>query len=199
MHIGEGLTLLLGGARSGKSDLSVKLGQSWSESAASKRTVLFVATAEPLDADMTARIDRHRLDRPTEWETIEQSCFGADDLAELSSEPLLILDCLTLLVSNLLFAEKPIDQHIAALSKALAQRAGPSIVVSNEVGMGIHPETALGRSYRDQLGTANRVMAEAATTALLIVAGRALPLEPVSWSFEPLRTQGTQNAQDTQS
>lgn len=169
------MTLLVGGARSGKSDLAVKLGTAWDGD------VLFAATAEPIDADMSARIDRHRLDRPDRWSTVEHPLFGAEQVAELSSDALLIVDCLTLLVSNLMYAEDPIVPHVSSLAAALAGRAGPSIVVSNEVGMGVHPETELGRAYRDQLGTANRVVAEHAETALLIMAGRALPLEGVSW------------------
>lgn len=189
-HIGSGVTLLLGGARSGKSDLSVELGEAWADASDPRSNpsagpaVLFVATAEALDADMTARIDRHRLERPADWQTVEQPLFGAGDVAALPSEPLLILDCLTLLASNLLFAERSIPEHVSALSQALADRSGPSIVVSNEVGMGIVPENSLARTYRDELGRANRIMADAADTALLIVAGRALPLEPVTWSFQ---------------
>jgi adenosyl cobinamide kinase/adenosyl cobinamide phosphate guanylyltransferase len=174
MEIDRGLTLLLGGARSGKSDLAVRLGTSWPGS------VVFVATAEPLDRDMTARIDRHRLDRP-DWPTVEAPVFDADRVGELDPEPLLILDCLTLLVSNLLLAERPVVPRVTELADALADRAGPSIVVSNEVGMGVHPETELGRAYRDLLGTANRLVAERATSALLIVAGRALRLEEIEW------------------
>lgn len=175
MRLGDGLTLLLGGARSGKSDLAVRLG---TEHAG---PVTFVATAEPLDDDMAARIDRHRADRPPTWPTVERPRFDAADCAALDGQDLLIVDCLTLLVSNLLLAEAPVEPHVSALADALAARPGPTIVVSNEVGMGVHPETPLGRAYRDELGLANRQVAERATTSVLIVAGRALPLEAVGW------------------
>ncbi len=175
MEISRGQTLLVGGARSGKSDLAVKLGTAW------PGEVVFAATAEPIDDDMAARIDRHRLDRPDHWETVEHPRFGADQVAATADGPLLIVDCLTLLVSNLMFGELPVEPHVTDLAKSLAARSGPSIVVSNEVGMGVHPQTPLGRAYRDQLGTANRLLADRAETALLIVAGRALPLETVSW------------------
>ncbi len=175
MNIGRGLTLLVGGARSGKSDLSVRLGRSW------PGPVVFAATAEAIDDDMSDRIDRHRLDRPESWPTVEHPRFGGDELASVPDDALLILDCLTLLVSNLMFAEQPIEAHVSRLAIALTERSGPSIVVSNEVGMGVHPETALGRTYRDQLGTANRIVGHHAETTLLIVAGKALPLEDVSW------------------
>lgn len=175
MKIDRGLTLLLGGVRSGKSDLSVRLGSSWDG------PVVFVATAEPIDDDMAGRIERHRQDRPAGWPTVESPTIGADGIEALAPEPLLILDCLTVLVSNLMLARLPVVPHIEALADALAGRAGPSVMVSNEVGMGVHPETELGRAYRDLLGTANRLVAERATTALLIVAGRALPLERIEW------------------
>jgi adenosyl cobinamide kinase/adenosyl cobinamide phosphate guanylyltransferase len=129
---------------------------------------------------MAARIDQHRLDRPTEWPTVEEPLFGADHVASIPDEHLLILDCLTLLVSNLLFAEQPIADHVGALAGRLATRGGPTVVVSNEVGMGVHPETPLGRTYRDELGRANRIVADHSEDALLIVAGRALALEPVT-------------------
>lgn len=192
MKIGTGMTLLVGGARSGKSDLAVKLGLGWDG------TVVFAATAEPIDDDMAARIDRHRLDRPDRWATVEHPTFGADQLSEVPDEALLILDCVTLLVSNLMYVNRPeadpaidadvgdegpepVAEHMTRLAEALAGRAGPTVVVSNEVGMGVHPETELGRAYRDQLGTANRIMAESCDDVLLIMAGRALPLEPVHW------------------
>ena len=180
--IGSGLTVLLGGARSGKSDLAVKLAETWEQE--SGPSVVFVATAEALDQDMTDRINRHQDDRPDRWQTIEQPRFGASDVDAIADADLLVLDCLTLLVSNLLLAEQPIDPHVSALAERLAARSGPSIVVSNEVGMGVHPETELGRIYRDELGYGNRMMAERAETALLVVAGRALALEPVDWGAD---------------
>lgn len=176
MELGTGLTLLVGGARSGKSDLSVRLARDWGG------PVTFVATAEPLDDDMTSRIDQHRLDRPACWSTIEEPRFCHDGVAAIDPDALLLLDCLTLLVSNLLLAELSIAPHVERLAGAMANRTAPTIVVSNEVGMGVHPETPLGRAYRDELGRANRIMADHSNDALLIVAGRALALEPVRWS-----------------
>ncbi|MGI9594635.1 MAG: bifunctional adenosylcobinamide kinase/adenosylcobinamide-phosphate guanylyltransferase [Acidimicrobiales bacterium] len=175
MEIGSGLTLLVGGARSGKSDLAVGLGTAWGG------PVVFAATGEPIDDDMAARIDRHKLDRPDGWATVERPRLNGADVEQIAADALLIVDCLTVLVSNLMLAEQPVEAHAEVLAQALADRPGPTIVVSNEVGMGVHPETALGRSYRDQLGRVNRIVAERAQTALLIVAGRAIPLESVSW------------------
>lgn len=175
MQLGSGLTVLIGGARSGKSDLAVRLAGSWTG------PVTFAATAERLDDDMTARIDRHREDRPSSWETVEHPRFGAVQAATIADDALLVVDCLTLLVSNLMLAEQVVRTHVDLLGAVLAARPAPSIVVTNEVGMGVHPETALGRTYRDELGVANRTVTEHAERALLIVAGRALPLEPVTW------------------
>lgn len=149
----------------------------------------FVATSEALDDDMTARIDQHRLDRPSEWPTVEEPLFGAEHVASIPDEHLLILDCLTLLVSNLLFAELPIAEHVTRLADRLAARGGPTVAVSNEVGMGIHPETPLGRTYRDELGRANRILADYSDDALFIVAGRALALEPITAIGPALRQQ----------
>lgn len=179
MRIGRGLTLLLGGARSGKSDLAVRLGRAWTGS------VTFAATAEALDDDMADRIVRHRIDRPDAWGLVESPRFAAAEVADLPGDGLLIVDCLTLLVSNLLLADDgttdpaAVAPHVSTLARALSERPGPTIVVSNEVGMGIHPPSELGRVYRDELGRANRLMAEAADDALLIVAGRALRLDPI--------------------
>jgi len=175
MRIDAGLTLLVGGVRSGKSDLAVKLGHTWDGE------VIFAATAEALDDEMTARIDRHKRDRPRRWVTVERPRLDAGDVVGQPSDALLIVDCMTVLVSNLMLAEARVTPHVEALTDALAERAGPSIVVSNEVGMGVHPETELGRAYRDQLGMANRIVAERAGAALLVMAGRALPLESISW------------------
>lgn len=170
--------MLLGGARSGKSDLAVRLGAGFDG------PVVFVATAEAGDDDMATRIDRHRAERPA-WPTVESPLFGAAEVEEAQDDALLLVDCMTLLVSNLLLAERPIADHVRALGAALAERTGPAVVISNEVGMGIHPETPLGRAYRDELGRANRLLAEAADEAYLIVAGRALTLQPVEAPLAP--------------
>lgn len=176
MKLDNGLTLLLGGVRSGKSDLAVRLGKTWDGA------VSFAATAIAFDHDMATRIARHELDRPEGWSTIEEPRFGAEHIARIRTDRLLIVDCITLLVSNLMLAEQPVGPHMNELAAALAKRQGPTVVVSNEVGMGVHPETDLGLAYRDELGRANQAIAAVADVALLVMAGRALPLEPVTWS-----------------
>lgn len=163
--------LLLGGVRSGKSSLAVTIGRGWNG------PVAFVATAQAIDDDMTARIDRHRQERPEHWAVLEHPMPAAGDLPDTSGG-LIIVDCITVLVANLLFAELDDDaiiEHVARLGGALADRA--AVVVTNEVGMGVHPATELGRRYRDLLGAANRVLAASLDDTYLVMAGRALRLD----------------------
>ena len=180
MRLGHGMSLLMGGARSGKSDLAVQLGQAWSAQ------VTFVATATAGDADMASRIHIHQRERPVEWTLIEAPEFSAVEANALTDGDLVIVDCITLLVANLMLAsreEAAITDHIAALGHALASRSAPTLVISNEVGLGIHPETELGRSYRDQLGRVNRALAQAAEATMFVVAGKVLPLHDldITW------------------
>jgi adenosyl cobinamide kinase/adenosyl cobinamide phosphate guanylyltransferase len=169
-----GYALLIGGARSGKSRLAVELASE------SGRSVVYVATAEPGDADMADRIDRHRAERPPEWTTVEEPIDLGGVLGRVGSDAFVVVDCLTLWVANLVFADRPDDGILsaaAALALALAARHAPSVVVTNEVGLGIHPDTDLVRRYRDLLGGVNRAVAADAWRSLLMVAGRASRLD----------------------
>jgi adenosyl cobinamide kinase/adenosyl cobinamide phosphate guanylyltransferase len=170
------LTFLIGGARSGKSSLAVAIGERHDGE------VTFIATAQAFDDDMRHRIGRHRAARPA-WTTVEAPLALADAVAAAPGGVLLIVDCLTVWLGNLLHAGT-VDPDRAArgVIGALAEREGPSVVVSNEVGMGLHPQTALGRRYRDDLGRLNQSFATAATTSLLVVAGRAVRLRD-PWEF----------------
>jgi adenosylcobinamide kinase/adenosylcobinamide-phosphate guanylyltransferase len=170
------LLLLLGGARSGKSRLAVSLAGEH----AGPVTVL--VTAEARDEEMQARIAAHRAERPAEWETIEEPLALEAAIAAVPDERTLLLDCLSLWVANVLErGDGPADVAAAAerAARLAAQRSGLTVVVSNEVGSGVVPATALGRLYRDVLGTVNRVWAHAAAQAVLVVAGRVLPLHGV--------------------
>jgi adenosyl cobinamide kinase/adenosyl cobinamide phosphate guanylyltransferase len=167
------LTLLLGGARSGKSALAVDLGRRHAGD------VVYIATAPPVDDEMAERIERHRVERPDHWSTIEEETdlSGALDRA---ADALVIVDCLTLWTSNLLWggvADEAIRERAAADARRAAERTAATIVISNEVGLGIHPATDLGRRYRDVLGRVNQEWAAVATTSLLLVAGRTIPLD----------------------
>ena len=181
MQLGTGFSLLVGGARSGKSDLAVRLGLAW------PGDVIFLATASAGDADMEERIRRHQDERPDDWALIETPLCSADDVTIAPSESLLIVDCITMLAANLMFAgndERQIDAHMAMLADALANRDGPSVVVSNEVGLGVHPETALGREYRDVLGRSNRRLAARAETTLFVSSGLVVPLQALDISWQ---------------
>ena len=169
-------TFLVGGARSGKSTLAVRL------ATAHYGPVVFVATAEPGDAEMAARIDEHRASRPSTWTTVE----AATDLhAAVSAAPggtVVVLDCLTLWVSNELGAGASPDDVLGRandVAALLADRQGAGLVVSNEVGLGIVPVNALARTYRDLLGRVNAAFASRAERSLFVVAGLGLPLEAV--------------------
>jgi adenosylcobinamide kinase / adenosylcobinamide-phosphate guanylyltransferase len=167
------LTLLLGGARSGKSALAGRLATRWDG------PVTVVVTGQARDAEMAERIRRHRAGRPGHWRTVECPLELEAALAEAPAEAFMVLDCLTLWVANLLeqdLTDDQVERRAAAAATAAAARASPTVAVSNEVGSGIVPTHPLARRYRDLLGQVNTVWAAAADQSLLLVAGRALPL-----------------------
>lgn len=185
------LTLLIGGARSGKSSLAVEWG---------RRTggpITYIATAPrpedaPTDADMAERVERHRLERPASWTTVEETVDLAGAIAATTQRPI-VIDCLTLWVSNLMWlGRSDADiEHLATTTSAQAARYGrPVLAITNEVGLGVHPETELGRRYRDVLGRVNQRWVAAADRSLLLVAGRALELTD-PWTLLPDPTDGT--------
>jgi len=177
-----GLTLLLGGARSGKSAFAVELARR------SAGDVTLIATATALDEDMAARIERHRAERPG-WPTIEEPADLGGALARAPGAHLVVVDCLTLWVSNLMMAsvdEAAILDRAAASAAIAARRSAPTVVISNEVGLGVHPPTEIGRRYQDVLGRVNQIWAAAADRSLLLVAGRAVilrdPWDVLTWT-----------------
>lgn len=176
------LTVVLGGARSGKSDLAARL------VARPGAPVTVLATAEAGDAEMAARIDRHRADRPAAWSTVEEPLDVVGAVEAVAPERALLLDCTTLWVSNAIgagWSDERVEGDARRLALALAGRPGASVVVGNEVGQGIVPADAATRRFRDLHGRVNRVLAEAADEAVLVVAGRVLPLlDPAAhWSL----------------
>ena len=167
------LTLLTGGARSGKSSLAARLGAAWSGG------VTFVATAEALDEEMSQRIARHRASRTASWTTVEEPVEIEAALTAAPSGDLMILDCLTLWVSNLFMRGcdgATIEDRARGAAFAGSARTAPTLVVTNEVGSGIVPADPSTRAYRDTLGTVNMIFARAARRAFVVVAGRAVPL-----------------------
>jgi adenosylcobinamide kinase / adenosylcobinamide-phosphate guanylyltransferase len=163
----SGLTLVLGGARSGKSRHAEAL------IAAHPGPWVYVATAEALDEEMRQRIEAHRARRPSGWRTIEAPLDLAGAIASQPNAPVLV-DCLTLWLTNLILGDHDADEAAAKLEAELARRLAPTVLVSNEVGLGLVPETPLGRRFRDAAGQLNQRMAERADAVVLMVAG--LPL-----------------------
>lgn len=167
------LVFLLGGARSGKSSLAVRLARGW------EGPVSVVATAEALDNEMAERIRLHRGERPPEWETIEEPLELERVLEQLPEDRAIVIDCISLWVANML-ARGDSDSKVVARASGAATRASArsslTIAVSNEVGLGVVPVTELGRRYRDLLGRVNAEWAAAAEQAALVVAGRVLSL-----------------------
>lgn len=166
------LVLLVGGARSGKSTLAVDLGQQHDGE------VYFIATAQAHDDDMRERIERHRGERPS-WTTIEEPTDLAGALAHCPTDGFVIIDCLTLWVSNLILrgdTEADIVDSTQEVITGISVRSAPTIVISNEVGLGIIPDNALARQYRDVLGRVNQQFAASAQRTLFLVAGKAFEL-----------------------
>ncbi len=159
------ITLVLGGARSGKSEIGERL------IAAAPHPITYVATGRAVDGDMAERIERHRARRPASWSTVEAGGDLAGALAALPGS--VLLDTLGTWVAG--HPEFAVD--VGTLCEVLHARRGDTVVVSDEVGMGVHPSTEVGRRFRDALGEVNRAVADAADRVLLAVAGRVLPLE----------------------
>jgi adenosylcobinamide kinase/adenosylcobinamide-phosphate guanylyltransferase len=165
------VVLVLGGVRAGKSAYAA------ARAAGRGERVAFVATAEPLDPDMAARIAAHRAARPPGWATLEAPLALAEALADLRGKAdVVVVDCLNLWVANLLGREPTPDDdalrdETARLTAVLAAAPFDVVLVSNEVGSGLHPETAIGRRFRDVLGTVNQAVAAVADEVILMVAG----------------------------
>lgn len=178
------LIFVLGGARSGKSSYAEKLAAELSDGAGA----LYVATAQAWDDEMRARIAKHKADRPASWRTVEAPLnAAASAAAAIQGEPVVLLDCLTLLTSNAILTlpegATAQEAEAAALVEARgildAFRSGAAtwIVVSNEVGLGIVPAYPLGRLYRDALGRANQKLAAEADRVVFMVAGLAMKVK----------------------
>jgi adenosylcobinamide kinase / adenosylcobinamide-phosphate guanylyltransferase len=170
------ITLILGGARSGKSSYAQSLAE------ATGRSVTFIATAQALDEEMSGRIQKHRAGRPAGWETLEIPCDIASYGPQIKSD-VVLLDCITLLISNLLMQfvkddrvdEAPfmlaVQKEMEGLIAAIHDQNRDWFIISNEVGLGLVPAYPMGRVYRDALGWANQRLAREADTVLFMVAG----------------------------
>ncbi len=167
------LTLVLGGARSGKSGFAEDL------VAQSGLVPVYLATGQAGDEEMTARIARHRARRGDEWTTVEESIELAAALArEAAPDRAVLVDCLTLWLSNVIAAGADVDGACAALAAALDRVEGPVVLVSNEVGQGIVPDNELARAFRDHAGLLHQAVAGIADEVYFVTAGLATRLKP---------------------
>ena len=169
------VTLVLGGARSGKSRYAQQLAEQ-------SQRVVFVATAKASDDEMNAKIERHKQDRPRDWLTVEEPLELPKVLAEHEVySDVIVIDCLTIYTANLMEAEgensASIGDRIKALCEALGRVQCNVVLVSNEVGSGVHPVSPLGRAYRDLLGEINQKIARISDDVVLMVAGLPLALK----------------------
>ena len=166
------ITLVLGGARSGKSRHAEGL------AAASAGERIYIATAENIDTEMAGRIAKHREQRGPGWCTVEapyaleQALLAAD-----GPERFLLIECITLWINNLLYVGADVEERVATLCTALQTLKADVVLVSNEAGLGIVPDNALARAFRDAAGRANQVIAAAAGEVVFIVAGLPLVLK----------------------
>src|SRR5689334_14545736 len=172
------ITLILGGARSGKSSYAQRLAEE------AGKSVTFIATAQALDNEMSARIQKHRAERPANWETLETQFDIASCVGQIKSK-VVILDCITLLISNLLMQfvkddlvdETPfmaaVEKEINKLTRAFRAHGQDQdwLIISNEVGLGLVPPYQMGRVYRDAIGWANQQLAREADRVIFMVAG----------------------------
>lgn len=182
------LTLILGGARSGKSRYALRLAAERSQQNGQSRPVLYVATAQAGDDEMRERIAAHRAERPGHWRTLEAPLNAGAAIAALPDDYAVVLvDCLTLLANNVIAplpepvteapAARALQAEVDGLLAARATSRAEWIIISNEVGLGLVPPYPLGRAYRDALGRANQGLAAAADEVLFMVSGLPLKLK----------------------
>jgi adenosylcobinamide kinase/adenosylcobinamide-phosphate guanylyltransferase len=165
------LTLVLGGARSGKSRHAQILAM------ATPPPWVYVATAQALDDEMRERIAKHKAARSAGWSTIEEPIELSRAVSDAPASAPVVVDCVTLWLTNLMLGGHDVDAAVAGFIKCLDGREAPTIVVSSEVGAGLVPETPLGRAFRDQAGIVNQHLAVSAQQVLFMVAGLAMPLK----------------------
>ena len=165
-------TLILGGARSGKSQRALDL----AESAGERR--VFIATAEAFDEEMADRIARHKTERGSGWSTIEAPLELIPALEEAARRgDVCLVDCLTLWLSNLMHSDRKLEDETARLCEAVSNLPIPIILVSNEVGLGLVPETPLGRAFRDAQGRLNQAVARICDRVEFVAAGLPITLK----------------------
>lgn len=168
------VTLVLGGARSGKSGFAQKA----AETAAGAGRPVMIATGQAFDDEMAERIARHRADRDESWTTVEAPLELAAAIAALPADAVAVVDCLTLWLSNQMLTEQDLETACAALVATVAACPARLWLVSNEVGLGIVPETPLGRRFRDEAGRLNQRLAATVDEVYFVAAGLPLKMKP---------------------
>lgn len=165
------LTLVVGGAASGKSALAERI------MTAAARPMVYIATAQAFDDEMRSKIAAHQARRFGNWRTIEAPLDAAAALGEAGPDDIVLLDCVTLWLTNHLLAQNDIVTQESRLLRALEDCAAPVIIVTNEVGAGIVPENALSRRFRAAQGRLNQSLAARAETVITVIAGLPLVLK----------------------
>jgi len=170
-HQSGRLTFVVGGARSGKSRHAESL------IVAAPAPWVYIATAQAFDDEMVERIAHHRARRESGWETIEAPLELSGTLASIEPGRPVLVDCLTLWLTNVMLGGRDVEVECSRLVETLAQPRGPWVVVSNEVGLGIVPDNALARQFRDHAGRLNQMVAEKADSVTFMVAGLAMKVK----------------------
>ena len=172
---GHGVTLVLGGARSGKSAFAEGMARE------GRGRCVYVATAEPVDAEMAGRIEAHRVRRGEGWRTVEAPIELAEAIRRESvPRTCLLVDCLTVWLGNLMHHGHDVDAAREALLESLAAASGPVVLVANEVGLGIVPDNAMARAFRDHAGRLNQAVAGVAGRVYFVAAGLPVSLKGVA-------------------
>ena len=164
-------TLVLGGARSGKSVYAEKLVEN------SGKPMVYIATGEAGDEEMSDRIAHHQQRRGDDWQTIEAPLDVCGALAGVSAQSVVLLDCITLWISNLMAAERDVEKEVQKFCAGLVDLSRDVAVVSTEVGLGIVPDNALARRFRDEAGRANQMIAEICDKVVFVAAGQAMVMK----------------------
>lgn len=159
------IILVTGGARSGKSALAERLAQSCGNK------VIYIATSEPFDDEMQSRIDRHRARRDAGWRTVDAPLELPDMLVQTDGDATRLVDCLTMWLNNLIYHNRDVGDEMNRLIKVISEQQADLVMVTNEIGSGLVPQTAEARKFRDLAGELNQMVAQAASQVYLSVSG----------------------------
>ena len=159
------IILVTGGARSGKSALAERLAQSCGNK------VIYIATSEPFDDEMQSRIDRHRARRDAGWRTVDSPLELPDMLVQTDGDAPRLVDCLTMWLNNLIYHNRDVGDEMDRLIKVISEQQADLVMVTNEIGSGLVPQTAEARKFRDLAGELNQMVAQAASQVYLSVSG----------------------------